>query len=167
MLLSAIGKAPKYLTTPALTSSTGEPVAGATLAGVRVLLVEDNVVNQCVAKELLTRLGCHARVARSGADGLSAFAQETFDLVLMDCQMPELDGLSTTIEFRRRFGRRTPVIALTAVVTDDVRKRCADAGMDDYLSKPIRPAELRVMIERWTSFRSTPAEQFNAMEPTC
>jgi CheY-like chemotaxis protein len=106
----------------------------------RVLLVEDNAVNQKVASRLLERQGHTVLVADNGRAALDALAGAEFDLVLMDVQMPEMDGLETTAAIRRReagSGRHLPVIALTAHGMDGDRKRCLEAGMDGYITKPV------------------------------
>jgi signal transduction histidine kinase/CheY-like chemotaxis protein len=112
----------------------------------RVLLAEDNPINQVVATEMLKAQGHAVVVAGNGKEALAALARQPFDLVLMDVQMPEMDGLEATAALRARegpAGRRTPVIALTAHAMKGDRERCLAAGMDGYVSKPIQPAELR------------------------
>ena len=108
--------------------------------GLSVLLAEDNPVNQDVAAATLEMYGCRVRVAENGRRAVERFTQETYDVVLMDCEMPELDGLSATAEIRRieevRGLERTPVVALTAHVLPEMRERCQAAGMDDYIRKP-------------------------------
>jgi PAS domain S-box-containing protein len=113
-----------------------------------VLLAEDNRVNRMVAKRLLEKLGCAVSVAEDGANALSMVQAVEFDVVLMDCQMPVMDGYSATREIRAA-GRRTPIIALTAHALTEDRERCLEAGMDDYLTKPIDVAELRAMLCKW------------------
>jgi signal transduction histidine kinase/ActR/RegA family two-component response regulator len=116
----------------------------------RVLVAEDNPVNQLVAARLLEKLGHAVQVVGDGRAALAALEGEQFDLVLMDVQMPGMDGLEATAELRRReegTGRRAPVIALTAHAMKGDRERCLAAGMDGYLSKPIEVAELRRVLE--------------------
>ena len=114
-------------------------------APLRILLAEDNVVNQRVALKILERLGYRAEVASNGFETLEALARQPFDLVLMDVQMPELDGLETTRRIRTRWpGAQGPIIiAMTANAMRGDRERCLNAGMDGYIAKPIDREELR------------------------
>ncbi|MNZ76985.1 Sensor histidine kinase RcsC [compost metagenome] len=116
----------------------------------RILLVEDNPVNQLVVTGLLGHLGLTAEIARQGEEALKILQQQDFDLVLMDCNMPLMDGYEATRQIRRddRLAR-LPVIALTANVLPEERERCRQAGMNDYLSKPLRREELQAVLERW------------------
>jgi signal transduction histidine kinase/CheY-like chemotaxis protein len=116
----------------------------------RVLLVEDNPVNQLVAKGMLGKLGCQVEVAVNGAEAIRALEQQTFDLVLMDCNMPVMDGYEATRRIRES-GRwpSLPIIALTANAMPEERERCKAAGMIDYLAKPFRREELIGLIDRW------------------
>jgi signal transduction histidine kinase/ActR/RegA family two-component response regulator len=119
----------------------------------RILIVEDNPVNQIVAARALRTLGYAPDVASSGEAALDILLQRPFDLILMDCQMPGMDGYQTAEEIRRReAGRhRTPIVAMTANNVAGDRERCAAAGMDDYLSKPFRIAALERALRRWLS----------------
>jgi len=119
----------------------------------RVLLVEDNPVNQKVATRLLERLGCEVQIAGDGREALERVREATFDLVFMDCQMPVMDGFEATRAIRRLEagrGRHLPIIAMTAHAMAADREACLAAGMDDYLAKPIRVDTLRETVERWS-----------------
>jgi PAS domain S-box-containing protein len=117
----------------------------------RLLVVEDNPVNQRVAVALLQRMGCHVDVAGNGLEALEALGRVSYDMALMDVQMPEMNGIEATVAIRRResSGRRLPIVAMTANAHDADRVRCLDAGMDDYLVKPVRIGELARVCERW------------------
>ncbi|MDO8047110.1 response regulator [Janthinobacterium sp. SUN211] len=121
--------------------------------GARILLVEDTALNRQLVCLQLGTCGYAIDTAENGALGLQALAGQQYDLVLMDCMMPVMDGYQACQALRTREAAsgapRLPVIALTAGVTDDDRQRCAAAGMDDYLSKPFTAAQLRAMVERW------------------
>jgi PAS domain S-box-containing protein len=119
----------------------------------RVLVVEDNPVNQTVAVKWLERLGFETEVAADGEVALVALERRRYAAVLMDCQMPRLDGYDATRALRQREGEgeRTPVIAMTANAMKGDRERCLAAGMDDYLPKPVRPDTLGAMLARWVS----------------
>ncbi|WP_434701001.1 response regulator [Pseudomonas sp. D1-36] len=121
----------------------------------RVLLVEDNPVNQLVAKGMLVKLGCEVVVAAHGAEGLDQLEQREFDLVLMDCNMPVMDGYEASRQIRRS-GRwpDLPIVALTANAMPEERERCRAAGMSDYLSKPFRREELAALLDQWVSTTS-------------
>jgi len=120
--------------------------------GARILLAEDHVVNQELALAILDSAGCRVTVAANGRVAFDTWLKQPFDLVLMDCQMPELDGFEATREIRAQEAAgltRTPIIALTANAYAEDRRRCLDAGMDDYLAKPFKRAELTAMLRRW------------------
>lgn len=121
------------------------------IRGASILVVEDNVVNQKVAFGLLRRLGCRVTIAECGARGVKLAQQRTFDLILMDCEMPDLDGYEATARIRdiEDDQHRVPIVALTAHAFDEVRQRCIENGMDDHLSKPIRLDELKETLLRW------------------
>jgi len=125
--------------------------------GRRVLVVEDNRINQRVAARLLERLGLEVELASNGVQALAQLeGGREFDLVLMDCVMPGMDGLEATRQLRQleqALGRRTPVVALTASVRSQDRDRCRDAGMDDYVAKPIEAGELERVVTRWIDER--------------
>lgn len=118
----------------------------------RVLVVEDNPVNQVVAKKLLSNLGCTVDVASGGGEALELLGQDVYDLVFMDCLMPDLDGYETTRLLRNSeepWKRSIPIIALTASAMEGDRARCLACGMDDYVSKPVNRAALLKVLERW------------------
>jgi PAS domain S-box-containing protein len=127
-----------------------EPGALLSFAGRRVLLVEDNIVSQKVGAAMLGKLGCRVDVAANGREALGMISQ-LYDLIFMDCQMPEMDGYEATGDIRKREGvaRHTPIIALTAAAMVEDRERCLQAGMDDYVSKPFQAAQLREMLGKY------------------
>jgi two-component system sensor histidine kinase/response regulator len=117
----------------------------------RVLLVEDNDLNQMVAVGILTGLGYRTDVAGDGAQAVEMAAATSYDAILMDCRMPRMDGFTATARLREREGDgpRTPIIAMTASALVADRERCLAAGMDDYLAKPVSPAELQQTLDKW------------------
>ncbi|HEK0152087.1 TPA: two-component system sensor histidine kinase/response regulator SagS [Pseudomonas aeruginosa] len=133
----------------AIAPSTASDAAGAQ-RNTRVLLVEDNPVNQLVAKGLLHKLGCQVWIAEHGLNALKMLEEHPIDLVLMDCNMPVMDGYEATRQIRDsgRWGG-LPIIALTANALPDERERCRAAGMDDYLAKPFHRDELKAILDRW------------------
>jgi len=120
----------------------------APVSGLDVLLAEDNPVNTAVAVAMLKRDGHRVVVADNGRAALACLEQQRFDVVLMDCHMPELDGFEATRQLRAR-GLRVPIIALTASAMDDERAHCFAVGMDDFLSKPLTAASLRAALDRF------------------
>ena len=132
-----------------------------------ILVAEDNTSNQMVAVGILRSLGYRADVAANGFEALDALERTDYDAVLMDCQMPEMDGYTATTEFRSRDNRRhTPIIAMTAGATPADRDRCLAAGMDDYLSKPVRPEEIAAMLARWLTKAPEGAIMVPAVDPS-
>ncbi|MDP2997452.1 MAG: ATP-binding protein, partial [Bryobacterales bacterium] len=127
-----------------------EPGALPCFTGKRVLLVEDNLVNQKVGAAMLGKMGCRVEVAANGREALGMTSQ-LYDLIFMDCQMPKMDGYQATGEIRKREGvrRHTPIVALTAGAMAEDRQRCVQAGMDDYVSKPFRAGQLREMLDKY------------------
>ena len=140
----------------------------------QILLAEDNLVNQMVAQAFLERFGCRVDIASNGHEALEAFSRTAYDLVLMDCMMPEMDGFEATRAIRAQEAsnvkrgssnvseitpdvqrstfnapRRVPIIAMTANAMDGDRERCLAAGMDDYMSKPFKQEDLRQILARW------------------
>ncbi|WP_274611214.1 hybrid sensor histidine kinase/response regulator [Pseudomonas lalucatii] len=138
-----LGQTPSSQAVPTATAPGNERQA-------RVLLVEDNPVNQLVAKGMLTKLGCEVILANHGAEALDQLQQHAVDLVLMDCNMPVMDGYEASRRIRQG-GSTTalPIIALTANALPDERERCRAAGMDDYLAKPFRREELAALLDQW------------------
>jgi TMAO reductase system sensor TorS len=176
---SAVGVGTTFTFTvrfPVIVGATAEPLpagpvqsSGVSLEGVRILLAEDNAVNQEVAVSLLESLGCQVTSADNGEMAVSTFSTGRHDVVLMDCQMPRMDGFDATREIRRRerdsANKRVPIIALTANAMRGDRERCLAAGMDDFVSKPFRLDELRRTLERWLSEPSPPRLEPAIAEP--
>jgi len=124
--------------------------------GVRVLLVEDNEVNRKLALHMLRRLGCVVEVAMNGREAVELTAKRVYDLVFMDIQMPEMDGIEATRLIRERersTGKHLPIVAMTAHAMEGDREHCLAAGMDDYLSKPVKIDLLAQMVEKWNPVR--------------
>lgn len=122
--------------------------------GAQILLAEDNAINQMVATKMLEKYGCHITPAGNGAEAVRLSKQRVFDLILMDCQMPEMDGYEATGVIRSLEGykdtqERTPIVALTANAMKGDEEKCLEAGMDDYLSKPVKEAELERILKKW------------------
>jgi two-component system sensor histidine kinase/response regulator len=125
--------------------------------GAHILVVEDNAINRKLAVRLLEKFGCQADVACDGKQAVAMWSRNHYDAILMDCQMPEMDGYEAATEIRRleagrldKAGRRTPILALTASAMESDMNRCLRAGMDDFLSKPVQVESLRLAISRWT-----------------
>jgi signal transduction histidine kinase/CheY-like chemotaxis protein len=129
------------------------------LKHLRVLLAEDNPVNQRVGKSILMKAGVNADIAENGRLAVEMCAVAPYDLIFMDCQMPEMDGYEAArqIRLQETGGHRTAIIAMTADVLSGARERCLEAGMDDYVAKPIKPADLSAILQKWAA-ESKPAE---------
>lgn len=150
----------KEIDSPEVSISTGLKTEKVENQRLKILLAEDNVVNQKVALKLLENLGYTADVVTNGAEAIQRLEQMPYDVVLMDCQMPVLDGYQATQEIRRRWSadrleatqvnRRPVVIAMTANAMSHDEQLCLDAGMDDYISKPVRLEQLRAILTHWT-----------------
>ena len=123
----------------------------APLHGRRILLVEDNPVNQTVGARLVEKLGAEVHIAANGEEAIEYLNHQDYAAVLMDCEMPGINGFETAARIRQmeRRGKRTPIIAVTAYAMEGDRERCLAAGMDDYLSKPVRFSQLRETLLRW------------------
>jgi len=127
--------------------------------GLHILLAEDNRTNQLVAMGMLKQFGCRVTLAADGSRAVDEYLAETPDLVLMDCQMPTMDGYQATAEIReheKALGRRTPIVAATAHVLDREKEKCLAAGMDDYISKPFTPEALGKILQKWSRTHGTP-----------
>jgi two-component system sensor histidine kinase/response regulator len=126
----------------------------------RVLIVEDHAVNRMLATRLLTKLGCEVDLAENGLIACERTAQQSYDLIFMDCQMPEMDGFEATRVIRERErteNRHTPIIALTANAMSEDRESCLTAGMDDYIAKPYSPKDFERALQRWCRPQALPA----------
>lgn len=131
--------------------------------GLRVLLVEDNLMNQVYGEAMLEKLGFRVAIAPDGVGAVDRWATEGFDLVLMDCHMPVMDGFAAArrirqVEIDRGLAAHTPIVALTGCTDDDEHEACLNAGMDGVLHKPFDPDELLVFVNAWAvSLRATAA----------
>jgi CheY-like chemotaxis protein len=121
----------------------------------RILLAEDNEVNQLVMLKMLKRLGYRADIAANGIEAIQALERQTYDIVLMDVKMPEMDGLQATRTIRKLWPKGPKIIAVTAYALQGDRERCLEAGVDGYISKPVKMEELADMLRNISSQRST------------
>jgi PAS domain S-box-containing protein len=147
-------------------SQAAPTAAGPALAlpgKVRILLAEDNPVNQRVALAMLKRLGCRTDVVANGREAVKALQNVPYDLVLMDCQMPEMDGFEATRAVRQKEAVASrpgiPIIAMTASAMQADRERCLQAGMSDFIAKPVQPGELAAMLARWLAMSRRDPEE--------
>ncbi len=147
-IMTAMGTAPATTPTPLITRHRLTEAA----AQARILLAEDNIVSQQVAAGMLHALGCRVDVVTNGHEVLDALAQRTYDVICMDCHMPRMDGYTATAAIRTHEAetdRHIPIIALTANAMQGDREKCLEAGMDDYLTKPVDPQLLAEMLTKW------------------
>jgi signal transduction histidine kinase/DNA-binding response OmpR family regulator/HPt (histidine-containing phosphotransfer) domain-containing protein len=172
-LFACLGTRPRGVTAPAAHFlPPPRPAGGEATARVRrVLLAEDNPVNVEVARAMLESLGLQAQVAQNGLEALEAVRNKTFEAVLMDCQMPVMDGFAATSEIRREEQdagrpRTLPIIAITANALQGDREACLAAGMDDYLSKPFTQAQLAGVIGRWIALPLSSSVHHDQAVPT-
>jgi CheY-like chemotaxis protein len=129
------------------------PIIDAVQHGPLILVVEDNMINQKVAQKILSKYGCNSRAVNNGREALEELQHNAYDAVLMDLQMPEMDGYEATIAIRKPATKclnpKIPIIALTANAQPAVREKCFDLGMDDFLTKPVDPEMLIEKIRYW------------------
>lgn len=115
----------------------------------KILLVEDNITNQFVATKILNKLGYQPEIANNGIEALQMVKEKEYDIIFMDVRMPEMDGLEATKKIRSELAIEIPIIALTANAIEGDKQICLNAGMSDYMSKPVRVDDLARMIEKW------------------
>jgi len=141
-----------------LVQALADPAQSPVAEKAHILVVEDNAVNQKVTTLMLARLGYSAEIAPNGKEALRAVSAGRYDAILMDCQMPEMDGYQATREIRRHHAAaQVPIIAMTAGAMHGHREHCLAAGMDDYLAKPVQPAALADVLDRWLNRRARSA----------
>jgi CheY-like chemotaxis protein len=155
---------------PGMAAGESKPAAVGKFAACnsRILVAEDNAINQKVTCRLLERLGLHADVAVNGEEAVKMSELVSYGLILMDCQMPVLDGFDATRQIRRRDGstRQTPVIAVTADAMPDCRERCLEAGMNDYITKPVKTEALDLALSKWLPSEQTEPVADNESVPS-
>jgi two-component system sensor histidine kinase/response regulator len=122
-------------------------------APIRILMAEDNVINQRVGRLILQRAGFDVDLANDGREAIEAHRRKSYDLILMDCQMPVMDGLEASRNIRQLDSPQPVIIAVTANALLGERERCLEAGMDDYLSKPFHAEELVSLVKKWGASR--------------
>ena len=125
----------------------------------RILMAEDNMINQRVGKLILQRAGFNIDLAGDGMETLEAHKKQPYDLILMDCQMPIMDGFEASREIRRLALPQPAIVAVTANALVGERERCLNAGMDDYLSKPFQAEQLVAIVIKWITIRQNAREQ--------
>jgi len=130
-------------------------ISNRSISRARILVVEDNLVNQKVAVRMLQKDGCRCDVAANGREALDATMNISYDLVLMDCQMPIMDGYAATRQIRLAGKRQLPIIAMTANAMEGDRQRCLDAGMDDFITKPVKKDILLTRVHAWLEYRNS------------
>ena len=121
--------------------------------GLHVLIAEDNPVNQMVAEKILHKLGCTCCVVSNGQEAIERLSEDPYDLILMDCMMPELDGLEATRRIRaaNNVMAKIPIIAFTANAMSSDEEACFEAGMNDFLPKPVTLAEMKLALAKWSA----------------
>jgi two-component system sensor histidine kinase/response regulator len=156
-LVNSLGRAPK----PDQTQLPAEPAPAPVAHVGRVLVAEDNEINQIAARRLLQKFGFTVDIAHNGREAIEASRRAEYAAVFMDCQMPEMDGYAATDVIRRREGnhRRTPIIAMTAHTMEGDRDKCLAAGMDDYIAKPLRVANVESVLARIFSINHAAGDQ--------
>jgi len=145
---------------PVLASAPVMPAPQPATYRCRVLVAEDNNVNQMMTKAMLARLGCQTEIVENGQEAVAALARQRYDLVLMDCNMPDMDGYEATRLIRQQEppDLRIPIVAITAAAFSGDKEKCLAAGMDDYLAKPVRLADLDRILQHWIAPAVTDAQ---------
>lgn len=168
-LLDILGKI-QQLTSSVTTSTQPIRLNKLTSIAPKILLVEDNVINQELGKDMLQQLGCEVFIANNGIAALEALAQYHYDLIFMDCHMPEMDGFTATQKIRIREQKQQtksiPIIALTANVMAGVREQCLAVGMNDYLGKPYFAKDLEKILQQWLHLQPTVSTKENSIKPS-